>query len=105
MFLGVVLLAGCASTSVEWIRKQEGYRLLGQGYVIEAIDIASPKVTVLKDGKAYEITTPGSTVLLEFGRGRRQRFTLEVGDVFVHGRPYSYILQRVGGPADERGGP
>ena len=84
-----LLLVGCAASSHDWLREQEGFAV-SQGFVIDA-HIPNPKITVLKDGKAYEITEE-STVVLEFGRGRRKTFELNPGDFFLHGRPYAYVL-------------
>lgn len=85
-----LLLAACAAPSHEWIRDKEGFQV-SRGFVIDA-QIPNPKVTMLKDGKAYEITEE-STVVLEFGRGRRETFELKAGDYFVHGRPFAYVLK------------
>jgi hypothetical protein len=87
------VLAGCAATSASFIEGKEGFEV-SQGFVIKLADLHSPKITKLKDGVAYEATAPGCTVVLEGPGGERTHFELKVGDIFVKGSPYSYVLQR-----------
>jgi len=87
------VLAGCAATSASFIEDKKGFEV-SQGFVIKLVDLHSPKITKLKDGVAYEVTAPGCTVVLESPRGERTLFELRVGDYFVKGSPFSYVLQR-----------
>lgn len=86
-------MAGCAISSDAFVARQEGYTV-SRGFVIRVTDLHSPRVTQLKDGTAYEVTEPGCSVVLEFGRGKRETFDLSPGDFFVHGRPFSYVLRQ-----------
>ena len=92
------LLSGCASTTAEYIGKLEGYRVV-QGYIFKLDGLTDPKVTKLKNGTAYEVTTEGCTVLMYFDkrdpRTRRrmeQEFQLKPGDRFINSRPTSFVL-------------
>ena len=88
----MLLAAGCMSTATEFVGEQEGYRV-HSGYVIQLTNLENPRVESLKDGKAYYVTAPGSTLVLEGGRKRRTTFELVPGDIFVQSRPFSYLLQ------------
>jgi len=89
----LLLLAGCAASSAAFVAEREGY-IVSTGFVIRVTNMQSPRTTQLKDGTAYEVTMPGCSVVLEFGRGRREKFELSPGDFFVHGQPYSYVLRQ-----------
>ena len=92
------LLAGCASTTAEYIGRLKGYRVV-QGYVYKLDGLTDPKITKLKNGTAYEVTTEGCTVLMYFDerdpRTRRRlekEFQLKPGDRFINSRPLSYVM-------------
>jgi len=90
--LFVILLAGCASSTAKYLQSKEGYRVT-RGFVIHLENLQSPKRENLKDGVAYEVTTPGASLIMEFDRHRRQTYELRPGDIFIQSRPYSYLLQ------------
>ena len=94
----LLLAAGCAATTTASFidERRSDYRVT-EGFIIKLKDLHDPEVRKLADGVAYTATEPGGWVVMEFGRGRRQRFDLEPGDVFVQGRPLSYLLQRIPG--------
>jgi hypothetical protein len=92
LLFALVLAAGCRSTATEFISEQEGYRVYS-GYVIQLTNLENPKVVQLKDGKAFHVTAPGSSLVLEGGRKRRTSFELVPGDIFVQSRPFSFLLK------------
>ncbi|MEE8105649.1 MAG: hypothetical protein V3T86_08965 [Planctomycetota bacterium] len=91
----LILLAGCSSTTAKYLQSKTGYRVT-RGFVIHLENLQNPKRENLKDGVAYEVTTPGASLTMEFSRRRRQTFELRPGDIFVQSRPYSYYLQSPG---------
>jgi hypothetical protein len=92
LLVGLLLVAGCASSTRDFLSRQEGYRV-HSGYVIQLTNLENPKVETLKDGKAFHVTAPGATLVLEHGRRKRSTYELEPGDIFVQSRPFSYLLQ------------
>ncbi len=86
-------LSGCASSTAKYMQSKEGYRVT-RGFVIHLENLQNPKRENLKDGVAYEVTTPGASLTMEFDRHRRQTYELRPGDIFIQSRPYSYYLQR-----------
>ena len=91
----LVCLPGCASSSAKYIQSKQGYRVT-RGFVIAVSNLQNPKVQNLKDGVAYEVTTPGGSLTMEFARHRRRSYELRPGDIFIQSRPYSYYLQSPG---------
>jgi len=97
------LLAGCAATTTaSYLQERQGAYRITAGYVIELKDLQDPDVHKLKGGVAYTVTGKGAFLVMEFRRGRRERFDLEPGDVFVQGRPLSYLLKRIPGAGAQR---
>jgi len=96
--LPLLLLAACATpTTMEYLNAQKGY-IAHSGYVFKTT-LSSPSVKKLKDGTAYTATTDGGSVMLynikRDARGKRREertFELKPGDIFVNGRPLSYVL-------------
>lgn len=102
LFLPLVAVTACGTTSAEYLDKQRGYDVI-RGFVISVRSLESPEREQLKDGVAYTITTEGCTVVMEFesrmpGSLRRQRLTYELkpGDRFIQSRPYSFVLLKRG---------
>jgi hypothetical protein len=101
-YLLILLLAlfsvACKSTTAEYIKEQQGYRVVS-GYVYKLAGLDSPKVTKLKNGTAFLVTTEGATVEMYFDRRdprthqkMRKTFELMPGDQFINSRPHSHVL-------------
>lgn len=94
--LPAILAAGCAAaTTASFVDERRPTHRVVEGFVIRLEDLRDPVVRKLHDGVAYTVTQPGAALVMEFQRGRRQRFELQPGDVFVQGRPYSYLLRPI----------
>ena len=98
----LLLAAGCATSTAEYVQSQPGYRAVG-GYVKQVRGLENPEIRKLKDGTAYTVTVEGCTVVLYGGRKDLRtgqydyrEFELKPGDQFVNSRPVSFVLIRQG---------
>ena len=102
----LLLAAGCATSTAEYVQSQPGYRAVG-GYVKQVRGLENPEIRKLKDGTAYTVTVEGCTVVLYGGRKDLRtgqydyrEFELKPGDQFVNSRPVSFVLIRQGPRAE-----
>lgn len=85
------LLAGCATTSSEFLEQQPGFAVL-KGRVMRVERVAADDFRRLADGVAI-VVKEGAAVTLEFPDGNKRTLDLKAGAMVLWGLDSDYVLR------------
>ena len=93
LFVALLMLSSCATSSGKYVEKMLGYSST-KGRVTDFENLASHQMQHLADGIAIVVQEEGCQVTVDFGESQR-KFEVKPGSIVVFGDDNDFLLEPV----------